>query len=186
MLLAKGHLLKVGRSVTIRSIRIDDWASIERIQAESYPRDVLETVEALQSHWRVSPDTCLVAEHGGKVVGYVLAHPWPERTIPPLNKVYASLPPRSDSLFIHDLALSPGARKSGIAEKLARSVLQAGVDLELISGSLIAVQGSEGFWRRFGFTPWDGLNDDFVAAVRRFYPSSDFSYMEKTYLVRCD
>lgn len=172
--------------MTIRSIRIDDWGRIVRIQAESYPREVLETVEALQSHWRVSPETCLVAEHAGEVVGYVLAHPWPERTIPPLNKVYTSLPPRSDSLFIHDLALSPGARKTGIAQKLARSVLQAGMELELTAASLIAVQGSEGFWRRFGFTPWDRLNDDFIAAVRHFYPSSGFSYMERTQLFECD
>lgn len=128
----------------------------------------------------------MVAEHGGEVVGYVLAHPWPERTIPPLNKVYASLPPRSDSLFIHDLALSPGARKTGLAQKLAQSVLQSGVELQLTSASLIAVQGSEGFWRRFGFTPCDRLNDDFIAAVRRFYPSSDFSYMQKRPLVGCD
>ncbi|HEY4262409.1 MAG TPA: GNAT family N-acetyltransferase [Schlesneria sp.] len=163
----------------IRSIRSEDWSAIERIQAESYPREVLESLEALQSHWRVSCDTCVVAESAGQVVGYLLAHPWPKRVIPPLNKVYRELLEDSDSLFIHDLALSPVARKSGIAQDLVRSVLQVGAQLRLTTASLIAVQGSEGFWMRFGFTICDRLADDFVAAVRCFYPVSDFSYMER-------
>lgn len=163
----------------IRGIRSEDWSAIERIQAESYPREVLESVEALQSHWRVSCDTCIVAESEGQVVGYLLAHPWPMRMIPPLNKVYSVLPDDSDSLFIHDLALSPVARKSGLAQDLVRSVLQAGAQLRLTTASLIAVQGSEGFWKRFGFTVCDILADDFIAAVRCFYPAPDFSYMER-------
>jgi predicted N-acetyltransferase YhbS len=163
----------------IRSIRPEDWPAIERIQAESYPREVLETLESLQSHWRVSCDTCVVAESEGQVVGYLLAHPWPKRTIPPLNKVYSVIPDDSGSLFIHDLALSPVARKLGIARELVSSVLQAGAQLRLTTASLIAVQGSEGFWKQFGFTVCDTLADDFVAAVRCFYPASDFSYMER-------
>ncbi len=166
----------------IRSIRPEDWSAIERIQAESYPREVLESLEALQSHWRVSGDTCVVAELEGQVVGYLLAHPWPKRTIPPLNKVYSVLPDDSDSLFIHDLALSPTARRSGMGRDLVRSVLQAGALMRLTTASLIAVQGSEGFWKRFGFTVCDTLADDFVAAVRCFYPASDFSYMERCFI----
>lgn len=163
----------------IRGICPEDWSAIERIQAESYPREVLESLEALQSHWHVSCDTCVVAELEGQVVGYLLAHPWPQSTIPPLNKVYSVLPQSSDSLFIHDLALSPVARKSGFAKDLVRFVLQAGAQMQLTTASLIAVQGSEGFWRRFRFTVCDTLPDDFVAAVRSFYPASDFSYMER-------
>lgn len=165
--------------MTIRHIRSDDWSAIERIQAESYPHEVLESLEALQSHWRVAPATCLVAEVAGEVVGYLLAHPWPERTIPPLNKVYSDLPKDSWSLFIHDLALSPNARKAGIAYRLVESVLEAGSELNLANASLIAVQQSEAFWHRFGFNVCHPLSDDFVAAVRLFYPCSDFSYMER-------
>jgi predicted N-acetyltransferase YhbS len=166
----------------IRSICLEDWPAIERIQAESYPREVLESLEALQSHWRVSCDTCVVAELEGQVVGYLLAHPWPSRMIPPLNKVYSRLPDDSDCLFIHDLALSPVARKSGVAQDLVRSVLQAGAQMRLTTASLIAVQCSEVFWRRFGFTACDTLAVDFIAAVRCFYPVSDFSYMERSSL----
>ncbi|MDB5342385.1 MAG: family N-acetyltransferase [Schlesneria sp.] len=163
----------------IRSICSEDWPAIERIQAESYPREVLESLEALQSHWRVSCDTCVVVESDEQVVGYLLAHPWPKRMIPPLNKVYGELPDDSDCLFIHDLALSPIARKAGLAQDLVRSVLQSGAQMRLTAASLIAVQGSEGFWKRFGFTVCDTLADDFIAAVRCFYPASDFSYMER-------
>jgi predicted N-acetyltransferase YhbS len=166
------------QAMMIRSIRADDWSSIERIQAESYPLEVLETLEALQSHWLVSSETCLVAETDGDVIGYLLAHPWPERTIPPLNKVYCELPTNSQSLFIHDLALSPKARNSGVADTLVRSVLQVGRQMQLASASLIAVQGSEAFWSRYGFKACHTLPVEIVAAIRRFYPSPDFRYME--------
>lgn len=162
----------------IRSIRADDWSSIERIQAESYRAEVLETLDSLQSHWHVSPQTCLIAEADGDVVGYLLAHPWPERAVPPLNKVYTALPDRSVSLFIHDLALSPQARKSGIARDLVQTVLRACQEMRLTSASLIAVQGSESFWSRFGFRPCPMLPADLTAAIRAFYPSPDCRYME--------
>ncbi len=162
----------------IRRIQSADWPSIARIQAESYPRDVLESLESLQSHWHVSESTCRVTEVQGAVVGYILSHPWIRGKIPPLNEVYSSLPANCDSLFIHDLALSPAYRGSGIGDELVQAVVEAGSVLGLTHFSLISVQGSEGFWKRFGFVSSPNPSDEYIVAAKRFYPASDFACME--------
>jgi ribosomal protein S18 acetylase RimI-like enzyme len=126
----------------IRRIQFSDWPAIARIQAESYPREVLESLESLQSHWNVSERTCLVAEVQGAVVGYILAHPWLRGKIPPLNEIYSRLPTNCDSLFIHDLALSPSFRGMRIGDGLVEAVFEAGSALGLTHLSLISVQDS--------------------------------------------
>ena len=143
----------------IRRIQSSDWPSIARIQAESYPREVLESLESLQSHWHVSETTCLVAEVEAAVVGYILAHPWIRGKVPPLNEIYSSLPTNCDSLFIHDLALSPSFRGMRIGDELVHAVFEAGSGLGLTHLSLISVQGSTGFWQRFGFKSSSSLSD---------------------------
>ena len=162
----------------IRRIQSADWPGIERIQAESYPHEVLESLESLQSHWHVSESTCLVAEVQGAVVGYILAHPWIRGKIPPLNEIYSSLPANCDSLFIHDLALSPPFRGTGLGDELVHAVFEAGSALGLTHFSLISVQGSAGFWKRFGFVSSPPPSDEYIIAAKRFYPASDFACME--------
>ena len=162
----------------IRNIQSSDWPSVARIQAESYPREVLESLESLQSHWHVSVATCLVAEVQGAVVGYILAHPWIRGKIPPLNEIYSNLPTNCDSLFIHDLALSPSFRGTGLGDELVQAVFEAGAELGLTHFSLISVQGSEGFWKRFGFKNSSPPSDEYIIAAKRFYPASDFACME--------
>ena len=168
-------------TMMIRRIQASDWPSIARIQAESYPHEVLESLESLQSHWYVSESTCLVGEVQGDVVGYILAHPWIKGKIPPLNEIYSSLPANCDSLFIHYLALSPAFRGTGIGDELVQAVFEAGSVLGLTHFSLISVQGSEGFWKRFGFKKISSPpTDEYVIAAKRFYPASDFALMERT------
>ncbi len=162
----------------IRRIQSADWPSIARIQAESYPREVLESLESLQSHWHVSESTCLIAEVQGAVVGYILSHPWIKGKIPPLNEIYSSLPANCDSLFIHDLALSPPFRGTGLGDELVRAVFEAGSALGLTHLSLISVQGSSGYWKRFGFVASPPPSNEYIIAAKSFYPASDFHCME--------
>ena len=169
--------------IMIRSLQLDDRIGVERVQAECYPLEALESGDSLMSHWRVSPTTCLVAASGDEIIGYLLAHPWPRRMIPPLNKVYEVLPENADSLFLHDLALSPPVRGTGLARKLVERVLDTGERLGMTHASLISVQGSERFWNRFGFVAIDPPSAEYAAAVRVFYPSSEFRVMELDFVV---
>ena len=162
----------------IRGIHPGDWKDIERIQAAAYPLAVLESMESRQCHWSVSADTCQVAESQDGVIGYILAHPWSRGVISPFNEIYSTLPDECDTLFIHDLALSPRSRGSGTGLKLVQTILQAGTRIGLKSASLISVQGSKAFWNRCGFVTVEPPSDAYADAVRQLYPLSDVAYME--------
>jgi GNAT superfamily N-acetyltransferase len=128
-----------------------DLGFVDRLGNSIYP-DHVESFAAFAAKFRAGPDSCLVAEMGGKGVGYCLALPAETGAPPRLNQVrYA--PARADAMHIHDIALAESARGHGLvpqaldhAAKVAR-----GAGLETLS--LIAVLGTERMWPRYGFAP---------------------------------
>lgn len=153
--------------------------SIIQIQIESYPTESQEQISSLQFHWNSFPDFSLVCLHNHKPSGYLVAHPWPLRVPPPINKERYTLPENSTSLFIHDLALLPQVRGSGLAKKMVEKILSKGVEKGFLSFSLLSVQGTKKFWEKFGFETINELPDFYFNNVKTYYPSSEVYYMEK-------
>jgi GNAT superfamily N-acetyltransferase len=157
----------------------DHLAAVSAIQTASYPAQSREDMETLQYHWNAFPEFCLLGLHQGVSVGYLIAHPWPPRLPPPLNALSYQLPPGATSLFIHDLALLPAARGTGLATSLVETLLTRAKLAGLPLASLVSVQGTRGFWERFGFQPVTSLPPDYFDAFRRYYQDGGFLYMEK-------
>jgi GNAT superfamily N-acetyltransferase len=96
---------------------------------------------------------CLVLERAGRVQGYAIAHPWRRAAPPALDTLLGALPRRPDCLYLHDVALRPAARGAGASRvALARLAAVARRD-GLARIALVALPGTEGFWRRHGFAP---------------------------------
>ncbi len=74
---------------------------------------------------------------------------------PALNAVLGSLPTAPDTFYLHDLALLPAARGHRAGSAGVRLLLQLARRSGFTRASLIAVSGSEPFWRRQGFTVCD-------------------------------
>lgn len=112
-----------------------------------YPEDDIVFAERLARF----AEGCLCLEAASRVSGYVLSHPWPRGQIPLLNSLLGALPASADAFYIHDLALLPAMRGGGhgvtCVEKLAELARRSG----LACMTLVAVNGSAGFWRRQGF-----------------------------------
>ncbi|ARU05853.1 hypothetical protein CCO03_15260 [Comamonas serinivorans] len=72
--------------------------------------------------------------------------------------------PQADTLYLHDLALQPQARGSGLARRLVREVLAAGQARGLRTAALIAIQGSVPFWQAQGFA---GVAPDSAELARK-------------------
>jgi N-acetylglutamate synthase-like GNAT family acetyltransferase len=64
-----------------------------------------------------------------------------------------ALPPKPWSFYIHDLALAPDVRGTGAGADLVASLATCARAAGLPTMSLIAVNGSIGFWQRQGFSP---------------------------------
>jgi GNAT superfamily N-acetyltransferase len=127
-----------------------DLGAVESIAAAVHPF-FHETVEVLAERQRLYPYGCYLLEIGERPTGYVLSHPWRSGAVPPLNTRLGVLPPQPDTYYLHDLALLPVARRIGAGSRIISALIKHARAGGYATMSLIAVNGSHGFWERHGF-----------------------------------
>lgn len=136
--------------MSISLIIKNSWDDIVKTQKEAYTDIPPEDVNILKSKWQSSPKTCAVySDNEGKVLGYLLAHPWASETPPRLNEIIPVT--NSSTLFIHDLALALEARGQNIGKELVENLIDNAQTQNFVKILLVAVQNSTGFWAKFGF-----------------------------------
>lgn len=135
----------------IRPLAPADMAAVMHIQALCYTAITPESARSMAAKRAAAPHGCFGAWHGPALVGYLLTVPvcWP--ALPPLDHPVCEVPPNADTLYLHDLALSPQARGSGAGAALVAAALAAGRSLGLANVALVAIQGSAPYWQRHGF-----------------------------------
>lgn len=114
----------------------------------AYPEDDAVFAERLALY----PAGCRVFDRGGTAEAYVVSHPWRRSEAPALNSLLGSLPAAPSTFYIHDLALSPAVRNTGAASQIIAWLAEHARANAIHHMSLIAVNGSAGFWQRRGFT----------------------------------
>jgi ribosomal protein S18 acetylase RimI-like enzyme len=137
-----------------RPMRPDDLAAVEAIAArvhEAYPEDPSVFAERL----RLWPEGCLIYERDGVPIAYVLSHPGRALAPPPLNALLGALPEPPTTYYIHDLALLPETRGQGAGSAVVEILMEGARRAGCPEISLVAVNGSTGFWTRHGFAPVD-------------------------------
>ena len=138
-------------AIGIRTMTEADLSAILGIQAACYTELVPESGESLRAKLRASRAPCLIACAGARAVGYLISLPWERSKPPALNAMTCRLPLAPDCLYLHDLAVMPSARSSGAGRALVDAFLEQMRVLGLGHASLIAVQGSAPYWKRYGF-----------------------------------
>lgn len=102
-----------------------------------------ESMAVFAERLALAPDGCRVLASGGALLGYAVAHPWTGLAPPPLDALLGALPARPGAWHIHDVALLPAARGAGhVAALLAAPLPRL---------TLVAVDGTGGYWARHGF-----------------------------------
>lgn len=135
----------------IRQIREDDWAAIVAIENAAYTDIAPESKDTLRSRVLLSPETCFLAVNDDDaVLGCCFAHRWVSQGAPALHEVVQTLP-ESKNLYLHDLAVAPEARGLGVASLLCRELLARAGQKRFLSITLVSVQNSADFWKKFGF-----------------------------------
>ena len=138
--------------INIRAIRALDWPAIMRIQHECYHQFDPEPLEVMSNKAELAPECCWVAEHQGKVLGYLLCHPWRARRPPPLSVTMPGLA-GSEEFYLHDLAVAGEARGIGVGQRLLATALAFASEEGFEHAGLVAVQDAPTFWRKQGFVP---------------------------------
>ncbi len=137
----------------IRLIHAGDAASIQSIQTACYPPELRESSQSLLAKSALSPQSCWLAENDHGAQGYLFTHPWHDDAPPALNHPLDGLPNHANIFFLHDLAIHPASRGQGIAQALIRRALAWAQAENFRQSMLVAVQDSQAFWQRHGFSP---------------------------------
>lgn len=159
-----------------------DLPAVLAVQAQCYGDALLEGADALASRLALSPTTCWVAalphsidstkstdsteSTDSKLAAYLFTHAWPTASLPPWNGLLARAWTDDDALtwFVHDMAVAPVGRGTGLAAQLYATARGAAINIGLTTSRLIAVQSAGAYWRRLGYAPMDaGMYADKLA-----------------------
>lgn len=127
-----------------------DLPAVQAIAEQVHPK-FFEAPEVLGERQRLYRNGCYLLEIGEKAAGYVLSHPWRSGSLPTLNVLLGDLPADADTYYFHDLALLPVARRVGAASHIVSALIKHAMAAGFATISLVAVNGSLGFWKRHGF-----------------------------------
>ncbi|THF60688.1 GNAT family N-acetyltransferase [Pseudothauera rhizosphaerae] len=143
---------EVPGGVLLRPLRAANLAEVLRLQACAYPAEYHERAEVFASRLALAPGGCWLGERGGRAAGYVIAHPWCGVQPPQLHVPLDELPAAgAAAVFLHDMAVCPQARGSGLAQALFRKVRAWAAEQEAREIMLVALADARGFWQRLGF-----------------------------------
>jgi GNAT superfamily N-acetyltransferase len=152
-------------STDIKTIPASDLDAVVALQQQSYPQELWEDAAIFREKQRVFPKGALGWYQDGVLQAYLFVHPWRKNETAPLFTENMSLPENPDCLYIHDLAIAPAARGKGAARALVTAAFALAEENGLEHFSLVAVQNSESFWSKFGFTAYKSLTYSGVPAT---------------------
>jgi ribosomal protein S18 acetylase RimI-like enzyme len=118
---------------------------------KGYLPELLESDETFAKKIQLFPRGCLGDWHENELAAYVFSHPWLNNEIVPLDFNLRDLPSDPNCLYIHDLAVSSRFRGRGIADRLLKALFALADSMSYRDFTLVAVQDSEPFWRKYGF-----------------------------------
>ncbi len=159
-----------GQRPTIRPLEPGDIPAALAIQAQAYPAFLREDEAAFASRIAMKASYCLAATRDGQLVAYLLAHGWLSLAPPPVGTILPAEAP-SEILFIHDLAVSPEGRGSGIGRDLVARAFELAARDGLHPAELIAVEGAKPYWTSLGFEPVD-CSAELAAKVAAYGPQA--------------
>jgi len=136
--------------ISINQISLGEIESVLEIQRDCYGEGYIEDSGTFTRMIAVYPQGCLGVSVGGIRAGYVFFHPYHDNIVKPLDFQLA-LDGREDCMYLHDIAVHPRYRGMGLTR-----LLMEGFDRETRGEGfnvqcLVAVQGSQEFWRSNGF-----------------------------------
>lgn len=136
--------------VAWRTLTGYDMPAVEQIAGVVHP-NFFEAPEVLAERQRLYHNGAYLLEVNERPTGYVLSHPWMLGDLPPLNALLGGLPEGADTYYLHDLALLPVARRIGAATFIVDALAKHARAHGFPTMSLVAVNGSQGFWARHDF-----------------------------------
>lgn len=143
---------------TLRPLAPQDLDAVLHVQRQCYHAGLLEDAPALAAKIAAAnrcanPTAWCAVRPQGEVLAYAIAYPLDPARHPPRWNTACAPASAADAthLYVHDIAVTPAARRARLAERLLARVLAQGRALRLPRAALVAVQGAQHYWQRQGF-----------------------------------
>ena len=137
----------------LRPLQANDLPALLEIQLACYGPDFIEH-EAVYARRLASAANCsLVAECDGQVCGYLAAYQSAQGKVTPLHGDFENPQGPPDTLYLHDMAVSPVHAGQGMARALLEALWARGRAAGVLRTALVSVQDSQGYWSRHGYLP---------------------------------
>ena len=138
-------------TIIMKLIQESDLDAVLAIQAQAYRPDFHEARALFAEKLRLYPQGCWMAWSDGLPAAYLVSHPWSQVRIVALHAPLQHLPQKPDCYYIHDLSVSPAFHGKGLGRIMAEKAKECAANSGLKTILLVAVQGSQPFWGKFGF-----------------------------------
>ena len=131
--------------MTVRTMTIADYDKVYALWLSCRGmglNNLDDSREGIERFLKRNPETCFVAEDGGRLVGVIIAGNDGRRG------------------YIYHTAVSPGFRRKGIAKALVNAALEALHDLGINKTALVVFKRNydgNAFWESMGFTEREDL-----------------------------
>ena len=139
-----------------------DIPDINRIEAQVHTF-APERPEVWLDRMRVFGEGVLMLADGAESFGYGACYPWLAGEVPALDTLLEELPAAPDCLFIHDVALLPGARGRGFGGAFVAHATRLAQARGLSQLALVSVYGTTDVWGRCGFALADARSEQKMA-----------------------
>ncbi len=128
-----------------------DIPAVMQIQAECYPPLMQESEAVFRARLALTPGTCWVwSPHGQEPAAYLFSYPSNKDVVTALDRPF-KIAAAPDCLYLHDLAVAPGARGRQAANALVAVALEHARADGLHWSALVSVQQSRAFWSALGY-----------------------------------
>jgi GNAT superfamily N-acetyltransferase len=165
----------VRNGVTWRAMLDTDLPTVTAIAAEVHP-DYPESPAVFAERLRLFAQGCLIAvDVNGTALGYAIAHPAVLGQPPALNSLLDGLSPQADSLYLHDVALTAGTRRSGLGGALVEYIRELTAAHGFACAALMAVNDSAAYWQQRGFMPYEHVDAALAKKIASY--DSDARYL---------
>jgi len=164
------------KNVGWRAANEGDLPEIKALSERIHP-GLPEDIDVFAERLRLYPSGVLVCGED-QLVGYAITHPWIRNHAPPLNALIGTIPKGADTYYFHDVALDRSMRGRQLGSRAIVLLKEHTRRADFRTISLIAVNGSLGFWERHGFRlkSFDGLAQKLATygAGARYMECGDF------------
>lgn len=135
---------------TVRPLAASDIPALRETMIGAYKdSSFYEPAETFEAYLRAFPAGCLAAVADDSLVGYGIGHPWLKGVPVPLDITDFELTTTPTCFHVHDIAVK--VKGLGVGGRLLRQMLEVAADEQIEFVDLIAVEGADTYWHRFGF-----------------------------------